>query len=201
MNSWVHMMMGRFIAGLGVGNLSVGVPMFQGECSPRQIRGAVVGSYQLMITVGILVANLVNFGVRNIEESDASWRIVIGIGIAFSIPLGLGVLAMPESPRFLATRADWDGARLSMARLRGCKDDLHNPFVQDDLNEMREVLEKERSVGLGSWLECFVPRKTGVEKQVYRTFLGIAIHFLQQWAGVNYFFYYGGLSSSTPIGG
>jgi SP family sugar:H+ symporter-like MFS transporter len=194
-------MMGRFVAGLGVGNLSVGVPMFQGECSPRQIRGAVVGSYQLMITVGILVANLVNFGVRNIEESDASWRIVIGIGIGFSIPLGLGVLAMPESPRFLATRADWDGARLSMARLRGCKDDLHNPFVQDDLNEMREVLEKERSVGLGSWLECFVPRKTGVEKQVYRTFLGIAIHFLQQWAGVNYFFYYGGLSFSTLIGG
>ena len=201
MNSWVHMMMGRFVAGLGVGNLSVGVPMFQSECSPRQIRGAVVASYQLLITLGILVANLVNYGVRNIEESDASWRIVIGIGIGCSLPLGLGVLALPESPRWLATRQDWDGARMSMARLRGCKDDPHNAFVESDLDEMKEILEKESSTGLGTWLECFWPRNTGVEKQVYRTFLGIAIHFLQQWAGVNYFFYYGGSSpppSSRP---
>lgn len=197
MNSWVHMMMGRFVAGLGVGNLSVGVPMFQSECSPRQIRGAVVASYQLLITLGILVANLVNYGVRNIEESDASWRIVIGIGIGCSLPLGLGVLALPESPRWLATRQDWDGARMSMARLRGCKDDPHNAFVESDLDEMKEILEKESSTGLGTWLECFWPRNTGVEKQVYRTFLGIAIHFLQQWAGVNYFFYYGG--SSPPF--
>lgn len=51
MNSWIHMMMGRLVAGLGVGNLSVGVPMFQSESSPREIRGAVVASYQLMITV------------------------------------------------------------------------------------------------------------------------------------------------------
>lgn len=52
MTSWVHMMMGRFVAGLGVGNLSVGVPMFQSECCPKEIRGAVVASYQLMITFG-----------------------------------------------------------------------------------------------------------------------------------------------------
>lgn len=44
--------MGRFVAGLGVGNLSVGVPMFQSECCPKEIRGAVVASYQLMITIG-----------------------------------------------------------------------------------------------------------------------------------------------------
>ena len=192
MESWIHMMMGRLIAGLGVGNLSVGVPMFQGECSPRQIRGAVVASYQLMVTVGILIANLVNYGVRNIEQSDASWRVVIGLGIAFSLPLGIGILVMPESPRWLATRADWEGARRSLARLRGRKDDLQNEYIQADLDEMREILEKERAVGLGSWIECFIPRKTGVEKQVYRTFLGIALQFLQQWAGVNYFFYYGG---------
>lgn len=44
--------MGRFVAGLGVGNLSVGVPMYQSECCPKEIRGAVVASYQLMITFG-----------------------------------------------------------------------------------------------------------------------------------------------------
>merc|ERR1712072_857235 len=104
MQSWVHMMMGRFVAGLGVGNLSVGVPMFQSECLPREIRGPVVASYQLLITVGILISNIINYGVREIEEQSASWRIVIGLGIAFSLPLGIGILFAPESPRWLANR-------------------------------------------------------------------------------------------------
>lgn len=190
MYSWVHMMMGRFIAGLGIGNLSVGVPMFQSECSPREIRGAVVASYQLMITIGILISNIVNYGVRNIEEQDASWRIVIGLGIAFSIPLGLGILMCPESPRWLASRGEWDKARLALGRLRGLKHDLQNKLVQDDLNEMKEILEKEERVGQGSWAECFSP-SAEIPKTLYRTLLGIAIHFLQQWTGVNYFFYYG----------
>ncbi|KAF7539123.1 hypothetical protein G7Z17_g12490 [Cylindrodendrum hubeiense] len=190
MNSWVHMMMGRFVAGLGVGNLSVGVPMFQSECSPREIRGAVVASYQLMITFGILISNIVNYGVRNIEDSDASWRIVIGLGIAFSLPLGIGILCVPESPRWLAGRENWEAARLSLARLRGLKHDPHNSLVEDDLNEMREMLQKEMQAGQGSWADCFNPN-TNIPKLVYRTFLGIGIHFLQQWTGVNYFFYYG----------
>ncbi|GJN80187.1 hexose transporter hxt1 [Purpureocillium lilacinum] len=190
MYSWVHMMMGRFVAGLGVGNLSVGVPMFQSESSPREIRGAVVASYQLMITFGILVSNIINFGVRNVEEQDASWRIVIGLGILFSLPLGLGILLVPESPRWLAGRGDWDGARTSMARLRGLKHDAHNALVENDIKEMREILDKERQAGHGTWLECFTPR-SGIPKLVYRTFLGMGIHFLQQWTGVNYFFYYG----------
>jgi SP family sugar:H+ symporter-like MFS transporter len=190
-NHWVHLMMGRFVAGLGIGNLSVGVPMFQSECAPRQIRGATVASYQLAITLGILISNCVNYGVRSIEDSSASWRIVVGLGILFALPLGLGVLFVPESPRWLAGRSNWDGARMSLARLRGVKHDLSNQFVEDDLREMREILERERAAGVGTWKECFVPKKNGVPKQVYRTALGVSIHFLQQWTGVNYFFYYG----------
>ncbi|TDZ20001.1 High-affinity fructose transporter ght6 [Colletotrichum orbiculare MAFF 240422] len=190
MDTWVHMMMGRFIAGLGVGNLSVGVPMFQSECSPKEIRGAVVASYQLMITFGILISNLINFGVRNIQESDASWRIVIGLGIAFAMPLGLGILVVPESPRWLAGRHDWEGARMAMARLRGMKSDPHNELVETDLQEMFKVLEEETKTGSGTWAECFTG-SSGIPKTVYRTLLGMSIHFLQQWTGVNYFFYYG----------
>lgn len=74
-------MMGRFVAVLGVGNISVGVPMFQSECSPSEIRGAVVASYQLMITIGILISNVINYGVRNMEENCPSWRIVIGLSM------------------------------------------------------------------------------------------------------------------------
>ncbi|KAK3370726.1 general substrate transporter [Lasiosphaeria ovina] len=190
-SSWVHLMMGRFVAGLGIGVLSVGVPMFQSECAPREIRGAVVATYQLMITFGILISNIVNYGTREIEDEPASWRIVVGLGIAFSLPLGLGVFMVPESPRWLAGREDWAGARRALARLRGMKDDLSHGLVEDDMREMREMIEKERNVAVGTWKECVIPKKNGVPKQVYRTFLGMALQFLQQYTGVNYFFYYG----------
>lgn len=191
MDSWVHMMMGRFAAGLGVGNLSIGVPMFQSECSPKEIRGAVVASYQLMITIGILVSNIINYGVREIQETDASWRIVIGLGIFFSLPLGLGVLFVPESPRWLAGQNDWEGARTAMARLRGMTADPHNQLVENDLKEMHDAIKKEESFGNGTWKECFTPSPQGIPKVLYRTLLGFSIQFLQQWTGVNYFFYYG----------
>jgi len=198
MNSWVHMMIGRFVAGLGVGNLSVGVPMFQSECAPREIRGAVVASYQLMITFGILISNIVCYGVRNIQDSDASWRIVIGLGIAFSLPLGIGIMFVPESPRWLAGRHRWEDARMSMARLRGMKDDPKNELVEEDIQEMYALVEKEERAGVGGWLECFSDRKAGIPKTLYRTLLGILIHFLQQWTGVNYFCEFSASSARVP---
>lgn len=157
--------------------------MYQSECAPKEIRGGVVASYQLMITIGILVSNAINYGVRNIQESDASWRIVIGLGIAFSLPLGFGVLLLPESPRYLAGRHDWDGARMSLARLRGMKHDLHNDLVNADVTEMYALLEEQSRAGVGGWMECFKTSAQGTPKVLYRTLLGIAIHFGQQWTG------------------
>lgn len=58
------------------------------------------------------------------------------------------------------------------------------------MHEMREVLALERQSGSASWLECF-SLKSKVPKTRYRTILGMGIHFLQQWTGINYFFYYG----------
>lgn len=193
MNSWVHLMVGRIVAGLGVGILSIGVPMFQSECCPREIRGAVVASYQLMITIGILVSNGINFGVRDNPgwETDASWRIVIGLGIAFSLPLGLGILVVPESPRWLAGRGRWEEARMALARLRGMKENPNHALVQDDFKEMEEQILEQNSAGQGTWLECFTGQPSGIPRLAYRTFLGCALQFLQQWTGVNYFFYYG----------
>lgn len=193
MNSWVHLMMGRIVAGLGVGNLSIGVPMFQSECCPREIRGAVVASYQLMITIGILISNLINFGVRDSpgDDTDASWRIVIGLGIGFSLPLGIGILFSPESPRWLAGRGRWEEARMSLARLRGLKDDPTNQLVNDDFKEMESSIQEQNSAGQATWAECFTGKPSFIPRTLYRTLLGCALQFLQQWTGVNYFFYYG----------
>lgn len=105
----------------------------------------------------------------------------------FSLFLGIGVLFLPESPRWLASKHDWDGVRLSMARLRGKKDDPNHPLVEDDLQEMYALLEKEQKAGVKGWLACFSDLKSGVSRTTYRTLLGFAIHFFQQWTGINYF--------------
>jgi len=193
MYSWVHLMVGRIVAGFGVGILSIGVPMFQSECCPKEIRGAVVASYQLMITIGILISNLINFGVRDNpgSDSDASWRIVIGMGIAFSLPLGIGILFTPESPRWLAGRGRWEDARMSLARLRGQKANPNHELVNDDFKEMESSILEQNKAGQGTWRECFTGQPSGIPRLVYRTILGCALQFFQQWTGVNYFFYYG----------
>jgi SP family sugar:H+ symporter-like MFS transporter len=151
-----------------------------------------------MITIGILVSNLINYGVREIEDQDASWRIVIGLGIAFSLPLGIGVLFSPESPRWLAGRDRWEDARMSLARFRGLKNDPNNQLVEDDFGEMYDSIKQQKSAGVGSWLECFTGSGNN-PRVVYRTFLGLGIQFLQQWTGVNYFFYVSSLVSPLPL--
>ncbi|RFU80489.1 low-affinity hexose transporter hxt3 [Trichoderma arundinaceum] len=82
-SSWVHVTMGRFVSGIGIGNLSVGVPMFQSECVPREIRGAVVTSYQLLITIGILFGNLVECFSPTSKVPKTQYRTLLGMGIHF----------------------------------------------------------------------------------------------------------------------
>lgn len=212
--NWVHMMMGRFVAGIGVGTsetlAGADVRRSVGRCAnvprrmrtarnPRCRRGFVPALHHHRYTVSLRlhfchacqltssVSNLINYGVRNIESSDASWRIVIGLGIFFSLFLGFGVLILPESPRWLASKHDWEGVRLSMARLRGKKDDPQHPLVEDDLQEMYAILEKESRAGVGSWAQCFSDRSSGISRTLYRTLLGFGIQFAQQWTGINYF--------------
>jgi SP family sugar:H+ symporter-like MFS transporter len=59
---WYQVMMGRWVSGLGVGALSMLVPMYQAETGPRHIRGALISTYQLFITIGIFFASCINYG-------------------------------------------------------------------------------------------------------------------------------------------
>jgi SP family sugar:H+ symporter-like MFS transporter len=98
-------------------------------------------------------------------------------------------IAYRYSPRWLAGKGDWEGAHLASARLRGCKDNMQDIYVLQDMQEMRESIEMQQAAGEGTWMECITGGASGIPRLVYRTVLGCAIQFLQQWTGVNYFFY------------
>ena len=65
--TWYQISLGRWVAGLGVGGLSVLTPMYQSETAPRYVRGALVSCYQLFITLGIFTAYCEQFYLRTIS--------------------------------------------------------------------------------------------------------------------------------------
>ena len=86
---------GRAFAGLGVGMVSTMVPMYQSECSPKWIRGAIVGLYQWGVTVGLLLAAVFNNITKN-RPNHSSYRIPIGIQFIWAAILAAGMTVLPE---------------------------------------------------------------------------------------------------------
>jgi SP family sugar:H+ symporter-like MFS transporter len=178
---WVQFAMGRFAAGLGIGALSTVVPMYQSESIPKKIRGAAVSSYQLLITLGIWTAYMVNYGTSDSYHNSAQWRIPNGLSALWAILLGTTILLLPESPRFAYRQGRVDEARTNMARLNGI--DPHGPFIDNEIRAIQEKLEAESTGGNHPWHEIF----TG-PRMLYRTLLGMVLQAGQQLTGANYFF-------------
>ncbi|OJD17477.1 hypothetical protein AJ78_02450 [Emergomyces pasteurianus Ep9510] len=180
---WYQVFIGRWIAGLGVGALSLLVPLYQGESAPRHIRGAMISCYQLFITLGIFVANCINFGTESRNDSG-SWRIPIGITFIWVLILGLGISFFPDSPRYDYRAGRVDTAKKSMMRLYGVPHNHQQLHIE--LEEIREKYEEDMASKDQPWYEMFyAPRMR------YRILLGVTLQALQQLTGANYFFYYG----------
>lgn len=143
---------GRFFAGLGVGLVSVQIPMYQAETLPAWIRGFVIGSYQLCITIGLLLASLVNYATQDRNDSG-SYRIPLAVQFAWSLILMGGMLILPETPRFLIKQDNHDKAIKSLVFLRRLPAD--NPSLLSEYEEIKGNYEYELSIGSASYLECF----------------------------------------------
>ncbi|KAK8096554.1 hypothetical protein PG999_012498 [Apiospora kogelbergensis] len=185
---WEQIMAGRLIAGFGVGALSLLVPMYQAETAPPWIRGALVCTYQLFITLGIFLAACFNYGTYTHQrQSSASWRIVIGLGWLWTIILGLGILLFSETPRFDYRRGRIEEARRTLMRVYGAPANHYAVHLQ--MEEIGSKLRAESQVQKGAMqglLDMFKgPRMS------YRIALGMLLQMFQQLTGANYFFYYG----------
>jgi SP family sugar:H+ symporter-like MFS transporter len=181
---WYQIALGRWVAGLGVGGLSVLTPMYQSETAPRYVRGALVSCYQLFITLGIFTANCINFGTES-QRSPRAWRLPMGIGFIWSVIMAFGILTLRESPRWEYRKGKVDSARATIALSYGVPEDHEE--VQREIREIKEKLDAERAGGgKHPWYEIF----TG-PRMLYRTLLGISLQALQQLTGANFYFYYG----------
>ncbi|OKL61033.1 hypothetical protein UA08_03283 [Talaromyces atroroseus] len=130
---------GRFVTGLGIGSLSMIVPLYNAELAPPEIRGSLVAVQQLSITFGIMISFWIGYGTNYIGgtgegQSDAAWLIPICIQILPGLVLAAGMLLfMPQSPRHLMNKGREDECLATLARLRG--------RPQDDVLVRVEFLE------------------------------------------------------------
>ncbi|KAJ1306737.1 hypothetical protein OPQ81_007725 [Rhizoctonia solani] len=176
---------GRVFAGLGVGMMSTLVPMYQSECAPKWIRGAVVSCYQWAITIGLLVAAIANNGTKHRPDHSA-WRIPIALQFIWAGILALGMSFLPESPRYLIKRGRDDAARQSLGRLLSVSPD--DSAVLQELADIKAAQRAEEELGSGSYLDCF---KQGPNKILTRVMTGVFLQAWQQLTGINFIFYYG----------
>ncbi|KAJ2723135.1 hypothetical protein GGI07_002838 [Coemansia sp. Benny D115] len=172
---------GRFIAGLGVGGLSMTVPVFQSEISPPHIRGRLVSLQQWAITWGILIAFWIDYGCSFID-SDASWRIPMGIQIVPGLILFVSMFFMPYSPRWLIDNDRNEEAHTVLARLRA-GGDKNDPEVLQEFEEIKEAVRVERETAVRSYVELL---RFPIRRRVV---LGVVIQALQQLTGINVIMY------------
>ncbi|KAJ9616087.1 Plasma membrane low glucose sensor [Knufia peltigerae] len=173
---------GRFFAGGGVGLLSATIPLYQSETAPKWIRGTLVGCYQLSITVGLFLAAIVNNATKDRHDTGC-YRIPVAVQFLFAIILVVGMLLLPETPRYLIKVAKPKEAAKALARLRRLPED--HPSIQEEVAEIQANHEFELALGQASYLSCI---KKPIRK---RLLTGIFLQALQQLTGVNFIFYYG----------
>ncbi|KAI0155440.1 hexose transporter [Hypoxylon sp. FL1284] len=173
---------GRFFAGFGVGLVSALIPLYQSETAPRWIRGAIVGAYQFAITIGLLLAAIVDYATQN-RQDTGSYRIPIAVQFAWAIILITGMLILPETPRFLIKKGRHDKAAVALSKIR--RIEPTHSAIDAELHEVRANHEYEMSIGSASYLDCF--RGPMLKRQL----TGMGIQALQQLTGINFIFYYG----------
>jgi SP family sugar:H+ symporter-like MFS transporter len=173
---------GRFFAGFGVGLISALIPLYQSETAPKWIRGAIVGAYQWAITIGLLLAAVVNNSTAR-RNDTGSYRIPIAVQFAWSLVLFFGMILLPETPRYLIRSGRMDKAARSLGKIRRLSPD--HPAVAAELAEVKANHDFESSLGKASYLDCFRP------PILKRQFTGMALQALQQLTGINFIFYYG----------
>ena len=161
---------GRVIVGVAIGIASFTAPLYISEVSPPAIRGKLVSLNQLMITLGIVVSYLADYGLADKE----AWRWMFGLAAIPALILLIGMFFVPESPRWLMGRSQEDQARAVLQRIRESGD------VNAELAEIKADLSLQES----GWRELLNP---SLRRPLI---IGIGLAIFQQFTGINTVIYY-----------
>ncbi|MCU7695008.1 sugar porter family MFS transporter [Haoranjiania flava] len=166
----------RFVAGVGVGMASVLSPMYIAEISPASMRGQMVSINQLTVTIGIFITSLVNYALR--DAGDDAWRWMVGLGAVPSFLFLIGVIWLPESPRWLVTKKREKDAAIILHKIGG------ELYAVKSVSSIQDTLQGEDTKKV-SFKEVFS------RAALPAIIIGMGLAVFQQWSGANAIFNYG----------
>ncbi|PRQ38413.1 putative major facilitator, sugar transporter, major facilitator superfamily [Rosa chinensis] len=170
------LIVGRLLLGCGVGFANQAIPLFLSEIAPTRIRGALNILFQLNITIGILVANLINYGTAKLAHGYG-WRISLGLAGIPALLLTVGSLMVVDTPNSLIARGKLEEGKAILRRIRGA--DNVDP-------EYSEIVEASRAAA-----EVKNPFQNLLKRRNRPTLvIAIMMQIFQQFTGINAIMFY-----------
>ncbi|XAR66385.1 hypothetical protein NMG60_11012604 [Bertholletia excelsa] len=170
------LIVGRILLGFGIGFANQSVPLYLSEMAPYKYRGALNIGFQLSITIGILVAEVLNYFFAKIK-GGWGWRLSLGGAVVPALIITVGSLVLPETPNSMIERGKCDEAKDKLKRIRGIDD------VDEEFNDLVAASEASKMVE-HPWRNLL--------QRKYRPHLTMAIliPFFQQLTGINVIMFY-----------
>ncbi|KAL6714756.1 hypothetical protein ACLMJK_008181 [Lecanora helva] len=200
---------GRFVTGLAVGAMSVNVPNYNAEVAPPEVRGSLVALQQLAITAGIMISFWIDYGTNYIgpgkgsqTQSDAAWLVPICLQLIPGLALGIGMIFMPFSPRWLIHHGREPEARRVLASLRSLPE--NHELIELEFLEIKaqSVFEKRSTASKWPHLVNLTPLNIfklqfvaigslfRTQAMFRRVIVATVTMFFQQFTGINAVLYY-----------
>ncbi|RSL82282.1 hypothetical protein CEP51_005283 [Fusarium floridanum] len=185
---------GRVVGGIGNGMVTSTIPTWQSECARPHQRGFLITLSGALISGGIMISYWVDYGFYFLSGS-VRWRFPVSFQSFFTIIVMIGLLYLPDSPRWLAMQGRVDEARQVTARLLGKPVD--DPEVITEIKAIQEALEVQSRGGGFRYKELLT---NGPSQNFRRTMLGVAAQFFQQICGINLVTYYATFLFENSLG-
>ncbi|KAG9254502.1 general substrate transporter [Emericellopsis atlantica] len=184
-----QMIVGRVVAGIGNGMNTSTIPVWHSELMKAKNRGRGLAIELAINIFGVMLSYWVDYGMSFVSN-DAQFRFPLALQIFFAVVTFVGMLVLPESPRWLIAHDRHDEARkILWAVQKDCKTrSIDDEELSRTVAEIQHAVKEEREAAQAGSFAMIL--KNGEQKFLIRTLLGLGGQFMQQISGINLITYY-----------